>query len=252
MIRLKDLIPLNKTKESEKELETFQEQLFILQKESFEQQLSHIFIIEGWSSSGKGELLKMLTTRLDPRKFKVHSPFVNQSVDRGYPFLWNFWQYLPRFGESLFYLNSYYGRLIYLLSVGKLSKSEYNQRILAIINAESILKSDKVRFHKFFLHITESEQKKRLKQSKKEKREWELSELDKDQVKHYSRYCKVFERVLNDSNTEMSTWEIIPADDLSSAKIHLIKKIITRLEKELKVDSAKELSLLAKGGELLP
>ena len=79
-----------------------------------------------------------------------------------------------------------------------------------------------------------------------------MSELDKDQVKHYSRYCNLFERVLNDSNTEMSTWEIIPADDLSSAKIHLVKKIITRLEKELKVDSAKELSLLAKGGELLP
>jgi polyphosphate kinase 2 (PPK2 family) len=252
MILLKEIAPIPKDETNEEELETLQERLFILQKASYDKQIGHIFLIEGWSSSGKGELLKALTVRLDPRKFKVYSPYVNQSEDRGYPFLWNFWQYLPRFGESLFYLNSYYGRLIYLLGVDNLSKSDYNHRMLSVLNTERILTRDKVRFHKFFLHISEKEQAKRISKSKKDKRDWELSTLDKDQAKHYSRYRKFFERVMNESNTNLANWEVIPSDDLDAAKVHLLKTIIKRLENELKIDSAKELSLLSEGGELQP
>jgi|GEM_PF-1883508 len=252
MIRLKDVLPLPVKDTSDDELATLQEQLFILQKESYDKQIGHIFLLEGWSSSGRGELLKTLTVRLDPRKFKVYSPFVHKSEDRGYPFLWNFWQYLPRFGESLFYLNSYYGRLIYLLGIEGLGPDDYSHRMLSILNTERILTRDKMRFHKFFLHITEKEQTRRIAKSKREKRSWELSSIDKDQSKHYGKYRKLFERVMNESNTESSKWEIIPCDDISSAKIYLLKSIIFRLEQELKINSAEELSHLAKGGELLP
>ncbi len=252
MIHLKEISSLPKKDSNEDELSTLQERLFILQKESFEKQIGHIFLLEGWSSSGRGELLKTLTVKLDPRKFKVYSPFVNKSEDRGYPFLWNFWQYLPRFGESLFYLNSYYGRLIYLLALEDLSADEYNHRMLSILNTERILTRDKMRFHKYFLHISEKEQTKRFQKSKKEKREWELSNMDKDQSKHYNKYRKIFERVLNESNTDSSSWEIIPCDDITTAKVYLLKSIIGRIEKDLGIDSALNLSLLAKGGELLP
>ncbi|TGL62685.1 polyphosphate kinase [Leptospira ognonensis] len=252
MIRLKDIQPLPKRESSEDEIATLQEQIFILQKESYDKQIGHIFLLEGWSSSGRGELLKALTVRLDPRKFKVYSPFVHKSEDRGYPFLWNFWQYLPRFGESLFYLNTYYGRLIYLLAFEGLDPKEYSHRMLSILNTERILTRDKIRFHKFFLHISEKELSKRIEKSRKEKRDWELSDIDKDQSKHYHKYRKRFEVVLNESNTASSSWEIIPCDDVASAKIYLLKCIIERMEAELKIDSAKELSLLAKGGELLP
>jgi polyphosphate kinase 2 (PPK2 family) len=252
MIRLKEVASLPKKITSEDELATLQEQLFILQKESYEKQIGHIFLLEGWSSSGRGELLKALTVRLDPRKFKVYSPFVHKSEDRGYPFLWNFWQYLPRFGESLFYLNTYYGRLVYLFGIEDLPPEEYNHRMLSILNTERILARDKVRFHKFFLHISEKEQAKRISKSKKEKRDWELSDIDKDQSKHYNKYRKFFEKVINESNTDLSSWEIIPCDDIVTAKTYLLKTIIQRLEYELKIDSAHELGLLAKGGELLP
>ncbi len=252
MIRLKEIQPLLDSESKNFDLETLQEQLFILMKTSFEKKIGHIFLLEGWSSSGRGELLKTLTVRLDPRKFKVYSPFVQQSEDRGYPFLWNFWQYLPRFGESLFYLNSYYARMIYLMSVGKLTSSEYDQRLLSVLNTERILSRDKIRFHKFFLHITENEQDKRIRRAKKESKVWALSDLDKDQWKNYSKYRKNFERLLSDSDMEHSSWNIIPCDDLQSAKIHLLQSIIQRMEAELQIDSEKELSLLSKGGELLP
>ncbi|MGE8722536.1 hypothetical protein ACO2KH_14490 [Leptospira terpstrae] len=115
-----DRHPINQIpKHATSDLNDLQERFFLLQRESFKQKIAHIFLIEGFSSTGKGSILQSLTIRLDPRKFKVYSPYVHQSEDRGYPFLWNFWRVIPRYGEFLFYLNTYYSRLAYLRSEKK-------------------------------------------------------------------------------------------------------------------------------------
>lgn len=152
------------------ELGSLQERFFLLQRESGRQKIAHIFILEGFASSGKGSILQSLTIRLDPRKFKVHSPYVDQSEDRGYPFLWNFWKVLPRYGEFLFYLNTYYSRLAYLRSQKKISLAEYDHRLLSILNTERILSKDKIIVHKFFFHLSKKEQKKRLEDDQKKRK----------------------------------------------------------------------------------
>ncbi|BDA78596.1 hypothetical protein LPTSP3_g15260 [Leptospira kobayashii] len=245
MISLKDTASLSdKFLVSDEELERLQERLFLLQTRSFDKGIAHIFIIEGWSSSGRGELLKTLTVRLDPKKFKVHSPDLQASEGNEFPFLWKFWQILPRFGESLFYLNSYYGKMIYLLAKKKIKKREYQENLKYVLNTEAMLSLEKVRFHKFFFHLNPKEQKKRFSESKKEKRNWELSSYDKDQFKNYSRYRKLFEECLSDTHTEISPWTIIEADDLSKAKTKLLFSLIESMESILEMDSDAERSLL--------
>ncbi|WP_411822433.1 polyphosphate kinase [Leptospira sp. 'Mane'] len=245
MISLKDTPSLSDDfLATDDELERLQERLFLLQKRSFETGIAHIFIIEGWSSGGKGELLKTLTVRLDPKKFKVYSPGLQTPEDETFPFLWKFWQVLPRFGESLFYLNSYYGRMTYLLGKDKIKKKEYLENLKNILDTESMLSSDKVCFHKFFFHLNPKEQKKRFSKSKKENREWELSSYDKDQFKHYPKYRKLYEECLSDSHTDISPWTIINADDLDKAKTKLLLSLIESLESILKMDSGAERNLL--------
>ncbi|TGN13999.1 polyphosphate kinase [Leptospira ilyithenensis] len=248
MISLKDTPSLSDHfSVTDEELERLQERLFLLQRRSFDKEIAHIFIIEGWSSSGKGELLKTLTVRLDPKKFKVHSPDLQTSEDNAFPFLWKFWQILPRFGESLFYLNSYYGKMIYLLAKKKIKKKEYEENLKYILHMEAMLSLEKVRFHKFFFHLNPKEQKRRFSESKKENRNWELSAYDKDQFKHYSAYRRLFKECLSDSHTEFSPWTIIEADDLDKAKTKLLLSLIESLESILETDSALELGLLKNG-----
>ncbi|MDF3818714.1 polyphosphate kinase [Leptospira sp. 96542] len=234
------------------DIASLQERFFLLQKESFEQKIGHIFLIEGWASSGKGKLLQVLTERLDPRKFKVHSPYVHLSEDRGYPFLWNFWKVLPRFGEVLFYLNSYYSRLSFLKSQKEISEFEVNQRLLSILNTERILSKDKIYIHKFFMHLSKKEQKRRLEDSKDKKKLWELSPFDKDQGKHYNRYFEIFDSILEISNTEDSPWVVLPADKKEEARIFILESIIKRMESILSFNSNEVLNGLNKGAELIP
>ncbi|GBF49300.1 hypothetical protein LPTSP4_08100 [Leptospira ryugenii] len=252
MDRLQKIEPPQKLKEDDEALESLQERLFILQKTAYDQGIANIFLLEGWSSSGRGESLKDLTVRLDPRKFKVYSPFVHQSEDRGYPFLWNFWQYLPRFGEMLFYLNTYYGRLVFLQAMDKIKEDEYQRRLLSIRHTERILTKDKVQFHKFFLHVSAKELDRRTEKAKKEKNAWALNDYDLYQTKKYKKFQKIFNQILSDSESEFAPWTILLADDTYSAKIALIQNIIERLESSLGIDSKQKLELVVKGVDLLP
>ncbi len=242
----------NEPELEESDIKELQERLFLLMKEAYQQKIAFVFIIEGWASSGKGDLLKTLTVRLDPRKFKVYSPYVDTSEDRGYPFLWNFWKMLPRFGETLFYLNSYYGRLVYLWSEEKIEEGEFYRRMISIQNTERILTRDNVHFYKFFLHVSEKEQNKRLKKAKAENKKWQVSQADKLQTKHYSRYKKAFERVISESDSAFAPWTILSAENNDSAKAALLHAIISGLENDLKVNSKEQIKLLAQGQELMP
>ncbi|XDD48205.1 polyphosphate kinase [Leptospira sp. WS39.C2] len=233
-------------------IETLQERFFLLQRESANQKIAHIFILEGFASTGKGSILQDLTIRLDPRKFKVYSPYVDQSEDRGFPFLWNFWKVLPRYGEFLFYLNTYYSRLAYLRSQKKISLSEYDQRLLSILNTERILSKDKIIIHKFFLHLSKKEQKKRLLEAKKKKKNWELSAYDKDQREHYKRYAEIFDSILSSSRTIDSPWLIISSDKKDNTKLLVFEAILKRLEHTLNYDSKSNLQMIQRGMELIP
>lgn len=248
-----DRHPINQVpKHATIDLNDLQERFFLLQRESFKQKIAHIFLIEGFSSTGKGSILQSLTIRLDPRKFKVYSPYVHQSEDRGYPFLWNFWRVVPRYGEFLFYLNTYYSRLAYLRSEKKINLSEYDHRLLSILNTERILSKDKIIVHKFFLHISKKDQKKRLEDSKKKKKEWELSAFDKDQGEHYKRYFEIFDSILTASRTIDSPWQIITSDKKEDTKLLVFEAIIERLERILKYDSQNALQSINHGMELIP
>ncbi|ABZ97623.1 polyphosphate kinase [Leptospira biflexa] len=241
-----------KPRSSISDLESLQERFFLLQRESASQKIAHIFVLEGFASSGKGSILQSLTIRLDPRKFKVYSPYVDQSEDRGYPFLWNFWKVLPRYGEFLFYLNTYYSRLAYLRSQKKISMSEYDHRLLSILNTERILSKDKIIVHKFFFHLSKKEQKKRLEEAKKKKKDWELSPYDKDQGEHYKRYFEIFDSILSSSRTIDSPWIVIASDKKEDSRLLVFEAILERLEETLHYDSKTNLQKINHGMELIP
>lgn len=150
----------------------------------------------------------------------------------------------------LFYLNTYYSRLAYLRSE-KINLAEYDHRLLSILNTERILSKDKIIVHKFFLHISKKDQKKRLEDSK-EKKEWELSRFDKDQGEHYNRYFDIFDSILSSSRTIDSPWQIISCDKKDDTKLLVFEAILERLERILEFDSRSALQSINHGMELIP
>ncbi len=219
-----------------------QERLYILLGEAYKQKIGTVLVLEGWGASGKGELLKAITMRLDPRKFRVYSFSSDQIKNR--PFLFRYWNVLPSYGEAAILDGSWYSRITYDKLNKLLTKKEYKSAIVSIHNFEKLLQNDRYIVLKYFLNLSAKEQKSRLKKAKEAEKKWMISDSDWDQYENYEDYKNEFEYALNATHTEICPWNVVSAKNKSSAKYQVMTGIISSLESKLNVDSQKTLSLL--------
>ncbi len=227
--------------DAEKEL---QERLYILFSEASKQNLGVIILLEGVSASGKGDLLKCITTRLDPRKVKVHSLEDEDYQNISYPFMNHFWTKLPGFNEQVILDGSWYSKLSYQRENKLIKKNDIPNIYKFIKNFEEAISSDRYIFLKFFLNISAKEQKKRLKKAADEGKKWMVSNSDWEQYEKYYEYKKLFEEYLSKTNFSFSPWKIVPAKNKFYAKISVMESIIHSLENKLKINSREVLEVL--------
>jgi polyphosphate kinase 2 (PPK2 family) len=249
MINLEDFEKDQDTPTMEgEEKNNLQERLYLLLKESSERKFLTIIVLEGWSGSGKGELLRFLTERLDPRKFKVYSPKNTGSEDKRHHFLRKFWMHMPEYGNTLILLNSWYSPLSFSEKSKKKTFEKYLNYFRSILFMERVLSQDHVMMFKFFLHISKKEQKARFKTQKNISI---FSPEDKHQMENYSEFKENYEIYLDKTNSHYAPWNIIPASSTSSAKNQVIRILIEELENKMGVNSLEMLDLIKKGEDIL-
>lgn len=229
-----------------------QERFFLLQRQAMRIGRAYLFLLEGWAQTGKGKTIQELTERLDPRKYKVHSPFLHESVDKGYPFLKSFWNSLPRYGEFSFFVNTYYGRLAFLRACEKISEQEFEDRMTSILNTERLLTKDNYSIIKFFFSISKKEFKKRLEIAEKKGKTWQSTASDLSQWKNYDRYQNIFSEFLKKTNAKNSPWIIVEENESIGQTEFILQAILDRMDKDLDYDSKRALQLVTAGMELIP
>ncbi|MDZ7834751.1 MAG: phosphate:AMP phosphotransferase [Alkalibacterium sp.] len=174
-----------------------------------------LIIVDGWESSGKGHVIKDLVKELNPKHFKV-SVFENPTEEeRARPFLWRFWDKIPRYGNIAIYDRSFYFKLFNDLSIGD---EELEKDIKDISSIEKQLLDDEAIIIKFFLHQKEDTQQKRIDKLKQDEyRSFMISERDESQYNHYGDYLEHFEKILKKSDFTFSKWHIVSSEDKDDA-----------------------------------
>lgn len=237
---------LRSMKEDSNLEENLQERLYLLQNEASLVQKSFYIILEGWAQTGKGNILKSVTYRMDPKKYKVYSPVDTIYLDSHFPILYKYWQHFPAKGHAFFLLNSYYNGITQAYKKGKVNQIALERIQKSILNLEKTLSDDGVVFVKFFLDLEKKELQKRLKSALKEGKTWEVTKADKDQAKNYKNYESLFRSYRDLTDQPYSPWITIPAKENDSAKIHVLTKLIQEMERVLKVSSDDLLEKLKK------
>ncbi|MCX8000130.1 MAG: hypothetical protein N3A69_14450 [Leptospiraceae bacterium] len=225
-----------------------QERLYLLFSEAHKQGIGTIIAIEGFSTSGKGALMKAVTARLDHRKIRVHSLDFDNPVYRAYPLLYQFWEKLPSYGELTIFEGSWYRQLVMGRFYDLITTKNYTKFIRSIQNFEEVLTDDRYLLFKFFLHISEKEQKKRIKKARKEEKSWVITKSDLKEAKHYKEIRAYYEEFIELTHTPKAPWEIVPAKDKYFARIHVMEKLIEALEEKLGFNSAEMLVKLKEKG----
>lgn len=179
-----------------------------------------LIIVDGWESSGKGYVIKDLVRELNPKSYKV-SVFEKPTYDEdAHPFLWRFWEEIPKKGDIAIFDRSFYFKLLNDL---KIEQEELEKGISDISVIEKQLLDDKAIILKFFLHQKEKTQQQRIDELKKDPyREFFISERDEEQYKNYKKYLPHFDYILKKSDFPFSKWHVISTEDKKAASKQIL------------------------------
>lgn len=204
--------------------------LSALQQKIRDKKLPVIILLEGWGASGKGTLIADMIKMLDPRFFKVHSTMPATEAERRYPLMKRFWESIPQYGMISVMDRSWYQELAIAKMEEDISDEEYSRRVNTVNTFERQLSDDGYLIIKFFLHISQKEQKKRfLKLREDSSTKWRVTELDKKRHKNYGDYYRQFDDMLTKTNTPYCPWRIIDTTDRGFTRFQMFNILVSQI-----------------------
>ena len=190
-------------------------------------QIPVLVMVDGYESSGKGYVINYLSQELIPKYFDVEVFEKNEEYDNKFPFAKRFFVNTPKKGHIKIFDRSLYYRILDDLD---LKGEDLNKKIGSMEKIEKMLYDDQTIIIKFFLNVSEDEQKKRIDKLEDSKEQsFYLTRNDKVQNDKYKDYQKHFENVLEKTNFSFSPWTIIESDKLKEASKEALFQMLEAL-----------------------
>jgi polyphosphate:AMP phosphotransferase len=197
--------------EQQEELRT---QLLEVQRQLAESKTAVVIIISGVEAAGKGEVVNRLNEWLDTRGVQNFAFLDESDEERERPRYWRFWRTLPPRGSMAILFGGWYLSPIEHRFQGICTDAELDSELNRIVDFERMLIQDGALIVKFWCHLSEKDQKRRLKElSRDDRSRWKMLPDKAKFSEHYSQYESVAERVIRHTDRGISPWYLIEAQD---------------------------------------
>lgn len=209
----KSLFDISKD-ESHPILHEFRRELQELQKKLYAQGKHKVLIvIQAMDTGGKDGCIRHVFASVDPQGITV-TPFKAPSTEeRSHDYLWRIHEHTPANGHIAVFNRSHYEDII-AVRVKKLAPQKvWEKRYEHIVNFEKMLADEGTLILKFYLHISNKEQRERLQARLDDpSKHWKFNPDDlKDRAK-WDEFMEVYEDVISRTSSEHAPWFMIPAD----------------------------------------
>ena len=231
MLEKIDLTKSLKKKEYKKRMAKLESKIAFLQRELKNLGVPVMIVFEGFGAAGKGTQINRLIQALDPRGFTVYSTDAETKDEKMHPFLWRFWTKTPEKGRIAVFDRSWYRKLLVDRYEKKTSKKEIPIILEEISSFEKQLTDGGTLVMKFFLDISEREQKKRFhKLMEKKATSWRVSDKDLDRNKHFQDYLEMADEMLTKTDSDYAPWTIVEAEDDRYATVKILSTVAAAFE----------------------
>lgn len=192
-----------------------------LQKEFFDIQhllyasdtYSLLIVFQGIDTSGKDSTIRHVFSHVNPLGVHATSFKAPNDAELEHDYMWRIFQKLPEKGRIQIFNRSYYEDILVPTIQKTFSPQLVDKRYDFINTFEKHILDNKTLVLKFFLHISEDEQKKRIQERLTDPiKKWKYSEEDMKSSKKWNKYTQVYEQILNRCSPEIP-WVIVPSDN---------------------------------------
>ena len=208
---------------------------------------SLLLIFQGMDAGGKDGAIRHVMSGVNPQGCQVYS-FKQPSADElEHDFLWRTTRRLPERGQIGIFNRSYYEEVLIVRVHPEILRSQglaevlhdgktiWNERYRSIVDLEQHLHRNGTRIIKFFLHLSEEEQRKRfLERIDEPDKNWKFSLSDIHERKYWKHYMKAYEACLMATSSQHAPWFVVPADDKENVRL-IVSQIVLDALNELKL-----------------
>jgi PPK2 family polyphosphate:nucleotide phosphotransferase len=200
-----------------------------------------LLIFQAMDAAGKDGAIKHVMSGVNPQGCQVFSFKAPTSEDLDHDYLWRCMKCLPERGRIGIFNRSYYEETLVVrvhreflekqkLPPDLLTKDIWKERFQDIRSFERYLTRNGVCIRKFFLHVSNKEQKKRfIERIEEPEKNWKFSANDAKEREHWDDYMEAYEDMIRHTATKEAPWYVVPADNKWFTRVVVAAGVIEAL-----------------------
>jgi polyphosphate kinase 2 (PPK2 family) len=194
-----------------------------------------VLLFEGWGAAGKGEIIRLVTARLNPRLYSVYANHRPEGADAFHHYLWRYWRTIPEQGRMAIFDRSWYRRVLIDRIEGACSEQEWKRAYQEINQIERQLIDFDCLLVKFWLQISPDEQLRRFESRANDAiRRWKISPDDWQRRSMWVEYQAAVNDMLAGTSTVYAPWVVVDSDKKNLAHLQTFQALTTVFSNELK------------------
>jgi polyphosphate kinase len=217
----------------EEELERMHVELIKLQEHVKSQGLRVVVIFEGRDAAGKGGVIKTITADMNPRVARIAALPAPNDRERTQWYFQRYVAQLPAAGEIVLFDRSWYNRAGVERVMGFCTEAEYEEFMRACPLFEEMLIRSGITLIKYWFSVSDDEQERRFQARLADPaKHWKLSPMDLESRARWVDYSKAKDEMFARTDTELSPWWVVDADDKRRARLNTITHLLSSVSYE--------------------
>lgn len=190
-----------------------------------------LVVFQGMDTAGKDGVIRSVFSHVSPLGVRAEAFGVPTELESRHDFLWRIHAKTPSLGEMAIFNRSHYEDVLVTRVRGWIDEKTCQKRYTNILHFESLLQDAGINVLRCYLHISKSEQKKRLQARLDDPhKHWKLHASDFDDRALWPKFTQAYEAALSATSTPDSPWYVVPADNKSYRDSFVAGLIVQTLE----------------------
>ena len=212
----------------DRELARLQIELVKLQEWIRHEGLRVVVLFEGRDAAGKGGAIKRIAEALNPRICRIAALAAPTEREQTQWYFQRYVAHLPAAGEMVLFDRSWYNRAGVEHVMGFCTEAQYNEFLQSCPEFERMLLRSGILLVKYWFSVSDEEQERRFQERMRTPtKRWKLSPMDLESRRRWADYSRAKDEMFAVTDTRHSPWFVVNSDDKKSARLNVIRHLLS-------------------------